>query len=242
MRFLKALAVVVFLSCAWIGAANAQQVNLYCLVDTGPPLHWAPCSSTVPLNVTIAGSGGGGVLVVGNVSNASSGVATTSTNVPNVSYNYAWNGTTWDQVRSGSNASSGVATGAAGNVDAIAYNYVWNGTTWDQAAGVPLNSNNAVPTISLGTNALATNQVSVASSATLIVAARTGATGTGRKSVTITNITGTGPFYVGNTGLTTSTGMYVGATAGASITLDTQAAIFGIVPTTAQSVSFVETF
>lgn len=207
MRFLKALAAVVFLSCAWIGAASAQQVNLYCLVDTGPPLHWAPCSSTVPLNVTIAGSGGGGVLVVGNVSNASSGVAPTST-----------------------------------NLGTDAFNYVWNGTSWDQAAGVPLNSNNAVPTISLGTNALATNQVSVASSATLIVAARTGATGTGRKSVTITNITGTGPFYVGNTGLTTSTGMYVGATAGASITLDTQAAIFGIVPTTAQSVSFVETF
>lgn len=209
MRFLKALAAVVFFSCAWIGAASAQQVNLYCLVDTGPPLHWTPCSSTVPLNVTIAGSGGGGVLVVGNVSNASSGVAPTSTNVP-----------------------------------AVAYNYVFNNTTgnWDQAAGVPLNSNNAVPTISLGTNTLATNQVSVASSATLIVAARTGATGIGRKSVTITNITGTGPFYVGNTGLTTSTGMYVGATAGASITLDTQAAIFGIVPTTAQSVSFVETF
>lgn len=31
------------------------------------------------------------------ISNASSGIATSSVNVPNVSYNYAWNGSTWDQ-------------------------------------------------------------------------------------------------------------------------------------------------
>src|ERR1700729_345265 len=36
-------------------------------------------------------------VVQGNQSNASSGVAATSTNVPSVSYNYLWNGTTWDQ-------------------------------------------------------------------------------------------------------------------------------------------------
>ena len=43
------------------------------------------------------GSGGG--TVTGNQSNAASGVATGSANVPTVSYNYGFNGTTWDQLQ-----------------------------------------------------------------------------------------------------------------------------------------------
>lgn len=35
----------------------------------------------------------------GSTSNASSGVATSATNVPTVSYNYGFNGTTWDQLQ-----------------------------------------------------------------------------------------------------------------------------------------------
>lgn len=35
----------------------------------------------------------------GTSSNASSGVATSATNVPSISYNYGWNGTTWDQLK-----------------------------------------------------------------------------------------------------------------------------------------------
>lgn len=38
--------------------------------------------------------------ITGATSNASSGVATSSTNVPTVSYNYVFNGTTWDQLSS----------------------------------------------------------------------------------------------------------------------------------------------
>jgi hypothetical protein len=49
------------------------------------------------LNVNVTGSSGTPSVVQGNVSNATSGVATSATNVPNVSYNYYWNGTTWDQ-------------------------------------------------------------------------------------------------------------------------------------------------
>jgi len=45
------------------------------------------------------GGAGGTVVVSGNVSNATSGVATTSTNVPTVAYNYGFNGTTWDQTQ-----------------------------------------------------------------------------------------------------------------------------------------------
>lgn len=49
----------------------------------------------------------GTTIVAGNVSNASSGVAISSTNVPTVNYNYVWNGTTWDQA-------AGLVVGTAG--------------------------------------------------------------------------------------------------------------------------------
>ena len=51
MRYLKILATGLFLSLPWIGA-HAQQVNPYCLVSAGPPLQWAPCSSTNPLQIS----------------------------------------------------------------------------------------------------------------------------------------------------------------------------------------------
>jgi hypothetical protein len=41
----------------------------------------------------------GNVSVTGSVSNASSGVATTGTNLPSAAYNYGFNGTTWDQIQ-----------------------------------------------------------------------------------------------------------------------------------------------
>lgn len=97
-------------------------------------------------------------------------------------------------------------------------------------------------TASVGTAALATGQASVTTGNISIVAARTGAVGTGRKTVCITNITGTGPLYIGNTGLTTSNGMYIPGVAGASICLDTQAAVFGTVTSVTQVVSYTETF
>jgi hypothetical protein len=95
----------------------------------------------------------------------------------------------------------------------------------------------------VGSAALATNQISCPiTTATQSVAARTGVAGTGRISVTITNITGTEPIFIGNTGVTVSTGSYIPAVAGASLTLDTQAAIFCIASTAAQTISFVESF
>lgn len=55
--------------------------------------------------------------IAGTTSNASSGVVTSSTNVPTVSYNYLWNGTTWDQApgttANGSYVQGAVASGAA---------------------------------------------------------------------------------------------------------------------------------
>lgn len=60
-------------------------------------------ANTDPLPVTITGSGGS----AGVVSNGSSGVAPTATNLPSASYNYLWNGATWDQAQ-------GVSVGTAG--------------------------------------------------------------------------------------------------------------------------------
>jgi hypothetical protein len=51
MRFTKTIAAAIFLSLAWVGAAVADS-DTYCFVDAGPPVHWAPCSSANPLQVT----------------------------------------------------------------------------------------------------------------------------------------------------------------------------------------------
>lgn len=69
---------------------------------------------------------------------------------------------------------------------------------------------------------IATAQVPVTTSATLVAAARAG-----RTSVTITS-TSAVIFYVGATGVTASTGHYVAGVAGASVTISTQAAIYAV--------------
>ncbi len=56
------------------------------------------------------GSSGGTTTVVGTTSNASSGVATSATNIASVAYNYAFNGTTWDQIKSKAASTAAVAT------------------------------------------------------------------------------------------------------------------------------------
>lgn len=142
---------------ALCGEASAQSTTRLC--------YGQPCivvDTTHPLPVT--GSSGGPIVVDGNVSNATSGVATSATNVPTVAYNYVWNGTTWDQWSSltlgskhaattaivdasgnqittfggaatTSNASSGVAASSTNQANVV-WNYVWNGATWDQATGL----------------------------------------------------------------------------------------------------------
>lgn len=84
-------------------------------------------------------------------------------------------------------------------------------------------------------------QVSVGATATVIAAARTGAAGTGRVSITITNTTTTA-IYLGGSGVTTSTGTMLPGVVGASVTINTTAAVYGIVATGTATVTEFETY
>lgn len=91
------------------------------------------------------------------------------------------------------------------------------------------------PTSAVSRANLATNQVSVAATATLVVAARAG-----RDSVTVENH-GTTDVYVGSSsGVTTSTGILLPGTKGAAITLSYSGAVYAIVATGTQTVSYAE--
>jgi hypothetical protein len=85
---------------------------------------------------------------------------------------------------------------------------------------------------------LASSQVSVdtTSGGKLIAAARAG-----RGAVTIIN-TGTIAVFIGPSGVTTSTGALLPGIAGASITIPTTAAVYGIVSNGSQTVSVLETY
>jgi hypothetical protein len=92
----------------------------------------------------------------------------------------------------------------------------------------------------VGATNFAPAQVSVGTTATQIVAARPGAIGTGRISVTITNTTTT-PIFLGGSGVTLTTGALLPGIVGASKTISTTAAIFGIAGSAA-TVTEDETF
>jgi hypothetical protein len=85
-------------------------------------------------------------------------------------------------------------------------------------------------------NNLATNQVSVGATATLIVAARTG-----RKNVTIFQ-EGSVLVRVGASGVTTATGVPLVGVQGSNIIIEGGQAIYGIVAAGTQTVSFMEVY
>ena len=87
-----------------------------------------------------------------------------------------------------------------------------------------------------GADNIATNQVSVTSAATAIVATR--AT---RRSVLIINH-GTTDVYIGGAAVTTSTGILLAGTEGAAIGIGTTAAVYGIVASGSQTVSYIEVY
>lgn len=69
-RFFKSLALGILLALPWVGA-QAQQVNNYCWIDAGPPVHWGPCNSTNPLAVTGSFTPSGNTAVVGPTADGS---------------------------------------------------------------------------------------------------------------------------------------------------------------------------
>lgn len=99
----------------------------------------------------------------------------------------------------------------------------------------PASVSNPAPTRDYGSAAIATSQVTVGTSSTQIVPARSG-----RMAVTITMV-GAGDVFVGVTGVTVANGALLLGTKGSSITIPTQGAVFGI-GAVAQAVSVLETF
>jgi hypothetical protein len=112
------------------------------------------------------------------------------------------------------------------------YGSVFNGTSWDRQRG----DTNGTYSVSKGSGTIATAQVSVGTTSTQVVAARSG-----RGSVKITNL-GTTDVFIGNTGVTTTTGDLLPGTKGASITVPTNAAVFAVASGAAQTVSVMEVY
>lgn len=108
-----------------------------------------------------------------------------------------------------------------------AFSMVFNGTSWDRQRG----DSNGAFSVSKGGSNMATGQVAVTTSATLVAAARAG-----RQMITLSPTTAV-VYYVGNTGVTSSTGLYVAA--GASITLETAAAVYAV-GASAVTISYIE--
>ena len=84
--------------------------------------------------------------------------------------------------------------------------------------------------------AFKTAQATVATAATLIVAARAG-----RDTVIIEN-SGTTAVYIGDSTVTTSTGLLLPGVLGASVALETTDAVYGRVASGSQVVTAIENF
>lgn len=93
------------------------------------------------------------------------------------------------------------------------------------------------PTAPVGSSSLSVTQVSIATTDTLAIAARTG-----RQAVTIQQITGTQNVFCNQTTATAANGVVLPAVVGASITLNTTSAVRCIAITGAQTVAIAETF
>jgi hypothetical protein len=107
------------------------------------------------------------------------------------------------------------------------------------AAGSNTIGNVGVNNNPVGSAAFAASQASIGTTSAQIVAARTGVSGTGRIAATLYNA-GSATVYFGASGVTATTGMPLPP--GASATINTQAAIYGIAASGTQSIGVMETF
>jgi hypothetical protein len=113
---------------------------------------------------------------------------------------------------------------------------ITEGVVIEDGGGNKIAFYNAQP---VGSAALATSQASIGTTTAQIVAARTGAPGTGRIDATLYNA-GSATVYFGASGVTKTTGMPFPA--GATVTISTQAAVYGIAASGTQTIGIMETF
>jgi len=103
---------------------------------------------------------------------------------------------------------------------------LWNGTSMDRLPGTAAAGAKVQPNLAVAAATMATTQVAMTSTAASILAARTGAVGTGRVKYDLYNI-GTSTVYIGNSaGVTTATGFPL--LAGGSMTDYYTGAVYGI--------------
>lgn len=93
-----------------------------------------------------------------------------------------------------------------------------------------------INTIVLSGDNIATSQVSVAATATLIAALRSG-----RRSITVEQL-GTTAVYLGGSGVTTANGVLLAGTVGSSVTMNFTGALYGITASGTQTVAEFEIY
>lgn len=139
------------------GGGSGGNVNLTEILGAAP-------SATNPLWMSPAT--GATFQVTGSASNASSGVATSSTNLPAVAYLYGWNGTTWDQLNKTANGLSVDGSGVVQPTSAAASAYADGSnvtmgtkadTAWTSGSGslvaiLKAIANNSAAAVPAGTN------------------------------------------------------------------------------------------
>ena len=106
-----------------------------------------------------------------------------------------------------------------------------------QAVAVYTPANAPLSVAGAASSNYAPSQVSVAATATSLIAARSG----GRNAVIITNMSTT-PVFLGGSGVTAATGGYLAGVVGASKVLPYNGAIYGITATGTASVSVEEIY
>lgn len=98
-------------------AVGAQTVSA-CGTPNNTPVVGNPYALTMDTTGKLCVNAAVTASVVGTTSNASSGVATSSTNLATVAYNYGFNGTTWDQLQvdGSKNLKVDIAASGASNI------------------------------------------------------------------------------------------------------------------------------
>jgi hypothetical protein len=130
------------------------------------------------------------------------------------------------------NSDAVAATSTANSLRSAGYNFVFNGTTWDRARG----DTTGAYVIGKGGSNMASGQVSVGTTATLIAAARPG-----RQKIAVTVTTATQCAFGGST-VTLTTGFPLAPVAYVADSWDTSGALYAVCATAATTVGFRELF